>query len=142
MAKNTYGIPFRVGTAGGALTAVALLTNIDAPGFSRDAIDATTHDSAGGVAEYIPDGVLDITEIQIEGDLIAGSTDDDRLIAAIVAGTLLDWEIDFKAASGTKTWSGADGFLTEYKPGPAPVKGAKQTFTATLRPSGPITVAA
>jgi predicted secreted protein len=141
-AKNTFGIPFRVGTAGGSLTAVAMLTNIDFPAFSREAIEVTTHDSASGVAEHIPGGVLDVGPIKIEGYWVAGSTDDDRLIAAMVAGTLLDWEIDPKAASGNKTFSGADGFLTDYTPGPAPVKGAAQTFSATLQPSGPITVEA
>jgi hypothetical protein len=141
-AKNTFGVTLKIGTAGGALSAVAELTNVTPPAWSRDAIDATTHDSPSGAAEYIPDGVYDPGEIKLEGNLISGSTDDDRLVAAIAAGTLLDWEIEIKAASGTKTMSGSDAFLTDYTYGDMPVKGGKQTFTATLRCNGPITVEA
>lgn len=141
-AKNTFGAVLKIDTAGGTPSAVANLTSITPPSFSREAIDATTHDSASGVAEYIPDGVLETGEIKMEGNLIAGSTDDDRLIAAVAAGTLLDWEIEIKAATGMKTWSGSDAFLTEYTVGDLPLKGGKQTFTATLKVNGAITVEA
>lgn len=141
-AKNTFGATLKFGTAGGSLTAVAELTSITPPTFSREAIEATTHDSASGTAEYIPDGVLETGEIKMEGLLIAGSTDDDRIVAAMVAGTLLDWEIEIKAATGTKSWTGSDAFLTEYAVGDMPVKGGKQTFSGTLKVNGPIAVAA
>lgn len=138
-AKNTFGTTLKLGTSGGALTAVANLTNITASGFSRDTIDVTTHDTAGGAAEYIADGVYDAGEITCEGNLIAGSTDDDRLIAAMVGGTLQDWEIDFKADTGTKTWVGS-AIITAYTPGDLPVKGGKQSFSLTMKVTGAITV--
>lgn len=141
-AKNTFGATLKIATAGGVVSAVANLTSFSLPEMTREAIDATTHDSASGVAEYIPDGVMDPGEITMEGNLIAGSTDDDRLVAAMAAGTLLDWEIEVYAATGSKTWSGSDAFLTSYNCGEMPVKGGKQTFTATLRCNGPITVEA
>lgn len=140
-AKNTFGATLSLATTGGTLTAVAALTNITAPSLTREAIDATTHDSPSGAAEYIADGVYNVGEIQIEGNLIAGSTDDDRLIAALTGATLQDFEIEIKAATGTKAWTGS-AILTSYDPGELPVKGAKQTFKATLQPTGPITVEA
>lgn len=138
MAKSTFGATLKIGTAGGAVSAVALLTNFTPPEWMRDAVDVTTHDSAGGAMEYMPDGVYDTGEIPMEGLFIAGSTDDDRIQAAMVAGTLIDWEIELYAASGTKTMSGSDGFFTKYAIGELVVKGGKQTFRATLKATGPI----
>ncbi|MAY20314.1 MAG: hypothetical protein CL955_06820 [Erythrobacteraceae bacterium] len=139
-AKNTFGAVLKIDDTGGTPAEVAELTNITPPAMSRSTIDVTTHDGASQAMEFIPDGVYDPGEISLEGNLIASSTEDDQLISALTTGTVQDFEILIKAASGTDTWSGS-AILTDYTPGPMPVSGGKQTFTATLKVTGPITVA-
>lgn len=140
MAKNTFGTILKLGTAGGALTAVAKLTNIEPGEISREMQDATTHDSADGATEVIPEGVYTNGELQIEGDWIMGSVDEDRIVAAIQDGTLMDYELIGKAATGTETEAGSC-YISNYKRGALGVKG-KQGFSCTLTPTGVITQAA
>lgn len=139
-AKNTFGAVLKLGVSGGALTAVANLTSITPPSLTRDTIEATTHDGDGS-SEYIADGVYDAGEIQCEGNLIAGSAADDLFIAAVTTGALYDFELDIKAATGTETQSGSV-LVTAYTLGDLPVKGGKQSFTATMKVTGPIAQAA
>lgn len=138
-AKNTFGAVLKLDDTGGTPAEIAELNSITAPSLSRGTIDVTTHDG-GQAMEFIPDGVYDPGSIEIEGNLIASSTEDDLFQAALTSGTVQDFEILIKAASGTDTWSGS-AIVTSYSPGPMPVQGAKQTFTASLKVTGAITVA-
>lgn len=139
-AKNTYGAVLKLDDTGGTPAVVAELSNITPPSLSRATIDVTTHDGASQAMEFIADGVYDPGEISCEGNLIASSTEDDLFLAALISGTVQDFEILIKAASGTDTWSGS-AIVTAYEPGPMPVQGGKQSFTATLKVTGAITVA-
>lgn len=139
-ARATFGAVLKLADTGGTVATVAELTSITAPSRSRDTLDATTHDGASQAMEFIADGVYDAGEIQCSGHLIAGSTEDDLFIAALEAGTLQDFEILVKAASGTETVSGS-AYITSYTPDEMPVAGAKQTFSATLKVTGALTQA-
>lgn len=139
-AKNTFGVVLKLADTGGTPAAVAELTSITPPAMKRETIDVTTHDGASQAMEFIPDGVYDPGTIEVEGNLIAGSAADDLFIAALVTGTVQDYEVLIKSATSTVTWSGS-AILTEYAPGPMPVSGSRQTFRATLKATGPITMA-
>ena len=75
MAKPTFGTTLRLGASGGALTALTKLVTITPPKISREAVDATTHASEDGAAEYMADGVHDNGEITGTIDYVAGSTE-------------------------------------------------------------------
>jgi hypothetical protein len=140
-AKNTRGTVLKLAVSPGSPVAIAELTNITPSAMTQGTIDATTHDGATRAMEVIADGVYDPGEISFEGHLIAESTADDLLKAAIENGSLMLWEIVFKSASGTATREGS-GIVTAYTIGDMPVQGGKQTFTATIKVSGAITQAA
>lgn len=138
-AKKTFGTVLKLADSGSAVAAVAELFSIKMPGLTRGTVDATTHDSPGGAMEYIPEGVYDAGEIQCQGHYVAGSTADDLLIAALVSGTVQDFEIVAKSAAGTETISGS-AIVTAYEPDGMEVQG-KQTFSATLKVTGALTQA-
>ena len=139
-AKNTYGAVLKLDDAGGTPAAIAELNSITPPALSRGTIDVTTHNGASQAMEFIADGTYDSGEINVEGNLIAGSDADDLFLTALTTGAMQDFEILIKAATGTETQSGSC-FVTSYTPGPMPVAGAKQTLSATLKVSGAITQA-
>lgn len=139
-AKNTFGVIFKLAVSPSSPATVAELNDLNPPAVTRDTIDATTHDSTGGAAEYISDGVYDNGELTLEGNLIGGSTADDLFLAGMASGALHAWSYTIKAASGTETRSGT-GYITAYEPGPLPVRGGKQTFSATIKVTGAVTQA-
>lgn len=140
LAKSTFGAKFKMDDSGGTPVVIAELTGIGVPGRTRGVIDVTTHDGASQAMEYIAEGVYDVTEFSIEGNLIAGSTEDDAFAAALQTGTKQDCVVVVKASSGTEDMAFA-GFVTAYNPADLPIQG-KQSFTATIKPTGPITQAA
>lgn len=136
LAKTTFGATLRLAVSGGSLATVAELTSINPPAVSRASVDVTSLDSASGAMEFIPDGVFDPGEIGIEGHLVLGSTNDNFFTTAITSGQTLDFEVIAKATSGTRKWTGK-AIVTAYEPGELGVAG-KQTFSATLKVTGPI----
>lgn len=136
-AKNTRGTVLKLAVSPGAPAAIAELTNITESGMTRATIDATTHDGASQAMEFISDGVYDPGEISFEGNLIAGSTADDLLRGAVEAGSLMAGELEFKAATGTKTRD-FNCYVTSYSIGEFPVAGGKQSFSCTVKLTGAI----
>lgn len=57
MGTSGYGVVFKI-TISSVLTAVAKVSEIDFPEQEADTVEVTTHDSTGGVAEYIKTGLL------------------------------------------------------------------------------------
>lgn len=139
-AKATFGAQFKMADSGSTPVAIGELTSIGLPGRSRGTIDVTTHDGADQAMEYIAEGVYDVGEFTVQGHYVAGSTDDDAFAAAIEAGTEQDIEIVVKAGTGTEDLAFA-GLITNYEPDALEVQG-KQTFSATIKPTGAITQAA
>jgi predicted secreted protein len=136
-AKISFGSELWMGPSGGTLVKIAELLSVTPPRISRDTIDATTHDSAGGAMEVIAAGVYDPGDISGSVNYIAGSAGDDAMIAAVTDGVLRDFKIVAKAASGTEDLM-FSGFVTEYGVDDLPVDG-KQTASFTAKVSGEIT---
>lgn len=136
-AKSTFGAQFKMDDAGGTPAVVAELTGIGVPGKTRGVIDVTTHDGASQAMEYIAEGVYDVTEITLQGHYIGGSAGDDLFDGALTTGTKQDCVVVVKAATGTEDLDFA-GFVTAYTPDALEVQG-KQTFQATIKPTGPVT---
>lgn len=136
-AKSTFGAVLRMAVTGQSLVTVAELTSITPPSLTRAAVDVTSHDSPSGAMEYIGDGVHDVGEISIEGNLILNAAGDTLFTTAIVTAGVYDFEISGKAASGTGRYSGKV-IVTAYEPGAFGITG-KQSFTATLKATGPLT---
>ncbi len=138
-ARINKGAKLFMGTAAESLTALGEILDITEPGFTREVIDATTHDS-GDAAEYIAEGVYDTTEMTVTLHYVAGSTNDDALIAAVQAvGTsaVRYFKTQPKAATGTEDRTFA-GFVTALNFDSKPVRG-KQTCQVTIKPTGAIT---
>lgn len=141
-ARINKGATLSMGTAAIALTAIGEILDIKEPGFTRELIDVTTHDS-GDAVEYIAEGVYDTTEISVTLHYVAGSAADLALLAATQAvgeTALRYFSLTPKAAVGTKLRTFA-GFVTAYEPDSKPVRG-KQTATVTIKATGAITQAA
>lgn len=139
-AKKNFGNTFWMAAHLSPVVKIAELLSIDPPVMSRDMIDATSHDSAGGAEEVIAEGTYDPGEIKGQMHYIAGSTGDDAMIAALAGGTLMDFKIVVKAAAGTEDMTGS-GYVTSYGPDGMATKG-KQTAAFSLKVSGGITQAA
>jgi hypothetical protein len=136
MAKNSFGSFLYIGPAGGSLVKIASVDVTNPPEITRGMIDTTTHDSADGAAEGIPEGVYSVGVIEAQGNYISRSTDDTAIMGYITDGTLVDVKILEKAGSGT-TDVECSGFVTSYKTNLGGVKD-KQTFSVTIQPTGPI----
>lgn len=142
LARINKGATLHMGTVANTLTPIAEIIDITDVGFTKDLENATTHDS-GDAEEYISGGTYDTTEVTLQVHLIAGSTDDLRLIAAAVAigdAAIRYFKTEPKAATGVKAKTFA-GFVTSYVPDSKPTKG-KQTATIKIKPTGAVTQAA
>ena len=134
MARETFGVVFKMGPAGGSLTALAGVTSVSPPNMTREALDVTSHGSANGAAEFIGDGVFDPGELTVSTNYVGGDATDDALIAALTSGDLKDFSFTVNAATGTETIE-FSGIVTSYGPAELGVKG-KQSATATIKVSG------
>ena len=136
---TSYGVVFKIGTTSTPSTTIADVLEVGPPKTTRDAVDVTTHGSANGIMEAIPDGVSDPGEISVQMLYTAASATDTAILTAFSAGTLYYFQWTAKSASGTKTFT-TQGVITEYGADPLPVKG-KQTATMKVKLSGAVTVA-
>jgi predicted secreted protein len=116
-------------------TAIAELTSIGAVGVTREMIDATSHDSADAYKEYIP-GLIDTSELPIEGILNKADTGQTALLTDLEAGTLGSYTIT--GPTGNAFSFAFDAYVTAYNAGPFNYDG-KITFSATLKISGDVT---
>lgn len=134
LAKNAFGAELWLVATGGVLAKVAELTSIEPPVPSRDTQDVTTHDSTGGAAEFIAEGVYDPGEIKAKGNYIANTAGDIALRAALMTAAMQDFKIVAKGSATTEDLTGAC-VVTSYGPDSLEVKGV-QTFSITLKVSG------
>lgn len=139
-AKTSFGAALKLAVSPGAVATVAELFSIEPGQRTRATIDVTSHDSSDDAMEFIAEGVWDAGEITVQGHYVAGSTFDDLALAAVASGSLMNYELIAKAASGTETETGTC-YVTAYGPDGFEVQG-KQTFSATLKKSGAPTQAA
>ena len=118
---------------GSTYTAVAEVTSITWPGYSRDAIDVTHMTSPSQFREFIP-GLMDAGEVTIELNFIPSATD--VILAALTAATTGQFKI--QQASGVNVVFKA--IVTSYQP-QSPVDD-KATASATFKITGVPTWAA
>lgn len=138
-ARESFGTVFKMGPQSGSLVAY-VVTGITPPNMTRDAVDVTTHSSAGGAMESIGDGVYDPGELSVSMNYVGGDAKDDAFIAALTDGDTRSFSITVNAGTTTETMT-FDGIVTSYGPGELGVKG-KQSATATVKITGAITQAA
>lgn len=139
-AKPTFGVVLKMGVSSPPSTTLTNVTSVSPPRRSRDALDTTTHGSADGAMEFMPDGVYDPGEMTVSLNYIAGDANDDACLAALAAATTYFFTHTVNAATGTETRD-FKGVVTSYGPDELPVKG-KQTASMTIKVSGPVTQAA
>ena len=138
VAKNSFGNQMSMGPAGGTLVLIADTFMVDPPKLSRGTIDVTSHDSAGGAAEFISEGVYDAGEMSVRGHYVANSTGDQAMMTALTDGVKRDFKVTEKGTGTIKTTF--SGIVTAYGPDGHEIRG-KQTFSATIKVTGAITKA-
>lgn len=140
MAKKAFGVVLKMGASPEAMTALTKVVTVSPPKRSREAVDATTHGSADGAQEYIPDGTYNPGQVELTMNYVAGDSDDDACNTAFAAGTYyISWTAN--AATGTETFGPAKVVVLGYGPNELPTTG-KQTATLTAQISGTVAQAA
>ncbi|MFL6862606.1 MAG: hypothetical protein ACJ8DZ_06360 [Allosphingosinicella sp.] len=142
MAQNTFGCTFQLsataitGTSTGKLSEV---TNVNLPDPSRDAEETTHHDSVGGVAEMQPSAIVNVGQIEVEMNWVAGSATDIQCEAAVYSATVQYFKARAPIPGGAtfREYTGS-GVVTGYKRPPLGVKGVPKA-TITVQPSGAVT---
>lgn len=122
-----YGTSFSI-YGGSTYTAVAEVTNITWPGYTRDAVDATNMASPNEFREFIP-GLMDAGEVTIEMNFIPSASD--VILAALTTGV---GQFKIAAASGVNIVFSA--IVTAFTP-QAPLEdkmSASATFKITGKP--------
>jgi hypothetical protein len=137
-AKNSFGASLWFAADG--VTPLVKLADVDSikpATIERGMIDVTTHDSPSNAREYIPEGVYEPGEIEVQGNLVAGSTGEDALRAGVTGGGKLDAKLVLKAASGTEDET-CECYAMSYSRGELTIDG-KQRFSSVLKVTGPAT---
>lgn len=118
MAKQLgYGATLEVGDGASpeVFSAVAYVSNISVSGYSVDAVDVTTHDSANNFKEFIP-GMVDGGEVSFDIVFDPDNTTHDEtaggLKAIMDSRSIKNWKVTF--ADATNVWS-FTGFMTSFE---------------------------
>jgi hypothetical protein len=119
---------------------------IGMPGIENSFQKVTTHDSPadsnGRVAnEYSPETTYDVSKFPIEGHWIPLSTNEAFIRNSAVAADLIEFRIKVRSTATTFGMVSGKGYLENYLPGEMNQEG-KQSFTASIMPTGPITIGA
>lgn len=116
--------------------AIAELTNISGPSISRGSIDTSSHDSTNNLRTFVPAGLADGGEFQVEGNFIHDDAEQKGLITAFKSATAVNYLVDF--VSPAKTWA-FSGLVTAFAV-QAPRDG-KLSFSASFKVLGQPTLA-
>lgn len=130
-----YGAKLKGGSTAAAITATVALagiSNLPPPAFSREKIDVTHTESPDGFKEYIP-GMSDPGDVTLDLNWVAGNATDDYFLELQSEKAARLFEILFTQVTPNRTCT-FRGFLTGYEPG-VPVDG-KMTATVTLAVTG------
>jgi hypothetical protein len=141
MAKSGFGAIFQLSATAivGSAGALAEVTNVGLPNSEVALEDATHHGSTGAQREHIPT-LIEIADLEVEMNMVPGSTTDTTCETAVASRALYYWKITVPAATGTWTYSG-QGYVTGYDKSGAVVDG-KMTATIKIKPQGAVTRAA
>lgn len=131
-AEVAFGVILKKGGAliGDAYTDFGLeLTSVTAPGFTREAIDVTHHQSPNGWGEILLSAIKRQTAVNCEFNWIAANT---GTIKTAFEADICFWSIEFPDGSSVKTKLG----FTSFAPGAGMTPDGKMSGTADLTPSG------
>jgi predicted secreted protein len=93
-------------------TAIAKVTDISISGFSIDAVEVTSQDSADHFREYIP-GMRDGGEVSFDLVFDPALTGHTALKTALETGAVSNWRVEFPV-NPVKAWA-FKGFLTSFE---------------------------
>lgn len=131
-ADVAFGVILKKGGAlvGDAYVDLGLeLTNVTAPGWTREAIDTTHHQSPNGWAEGILSAIKRQKPVSVEFNWIPANTG--AIKTAFEAGVSF-WSIEFPDGSSVKTKLG----FTDFSPGESMTPDGKMSGTGELTPFG------
>lgn len=130
-ASAAYGVVLKKGGAAvsDAYTDFGLeITDANAPGWTREAIDASHHASPNGWGEVIMSGLRRQTAFSVTINWIASNTGD---LKDEIEGAMVFWKIEFPDGSSVAFKAGFTGFeIGSLTPG------GKMEATVNITPSG------
>lgn len=131
-AEAAFGVVLKKGGAliGDAYSDWGLeITDATPPGWTREALDATHHQSPNGWGEIIMSGVKRQKPFTIEFNWIVANTG--VIKTALEASDVVYWKFEFPDGSSVITLAG----ISDFSPGAQPVDG-KMTGSLEFTPSG------
>lgn len=136
LARSGFGTLLKMGDGGGpeVFTAIAELTNVTTPAFTRATIDATHHTSPGGVREFIAN-LIDPGEVTLTVNWIPSSPTQDQttgLLKAALDGVTRNWQLVIPSSPAV-TWN-FKAFVTAFT-GATPMDD-KMSASVTMKVSG------
>lgn len=137
-ATRSFGTKLQREISSGSATFVdvALITDLPFPAVSREMLDSTSMDSAGGAREQTP-GILELEDFTVTLHYDSSDATQAQLVTDLIAGTVRLYRI-VGTDGGTVAWSG-NAYCSRYAPG-ATVRGL-HTLSVTLSPTGAPTIA-
>lgn len=124
----------------GTLTRVFGLLSVNRPNLNVDSVDTTTHESVGGVREFIA-GLADPGELTATVHYEPGTPTDDLILEHLASRAKRAFKIVTPSATGVTEDHTGTILLTSYEPDDAPIDGVR-TATITAKVSGAVTQAA
>jgi hypothetical protein len=144
MASSTnFGITLKKGDGADpeVFATIAQVINVDIPGVSNPAVEATGHSDS--YRSYVAGGLVEVEAFDVEIAYDPAHADHDAgtgLLADVVAGTQSNFQIVFPD-SGSTTWT-FGAIPTKFKPQGADAQSPDVLrATVTFRPSGTPTLA-
>ena len=130
-----FGSIVKIGNANPPTTTLAGVVDVQPGPLTRDAIDVTTHASAGGAMEFIGDGTFNPGVVVVSINHVKNSATDSAIKTLFAAGGngYVQWTEN--AASGSATITRAM-VITDYAVDNLALKG-KQSSKLTMQLSGP-----
>jgi len=142
-AITNYGVQLKRSNmaATPVFTALAEMTNIDAPGLENIVAEATRHVAGGGYREFIATGLKELQEFTIDINYVPGNGDHDAatgLLGDVISGAAINYQLVFP---DTTQWA-FTAICRLFKPMGADAKSpATLNAKVTFRPSGTVTPA-
>jgi hypothetical protein len=138
-AKNAFGAELWVSAVGQTLALIAECNVITPTVLSRGTNDTTTFDSVGGAGELFPQGIYQVSPVEIEGLCVTNSAIDTLMTGWLVNATALQFKVVTKGATAKQKEAGL-AFLTTYGQNQYTKEGL-QTFKAVFSVTGATTKA-
>lgn len=109
--------------------------SISGLGKTNELVDVTNFDSPVGTKEFIA-GLADGSEINVEANYIPNAAQQDAMVAAVNAGTTINFQVAYVGVSPEETFSFA-GVPLSWSVSPSPTQ--QNTISFTVKVSGDIT---